>query len=259
MNQITEDLNQAISDAADRAKGSGGNVVFVNYDGVVGATGGRFCMPGVDEDKNRAADRDFSFFYQMNTVDTPLQTPNEDPFAGLNPNTPFRRSIGERATAIGNAGDATNLLQPVDPELIPNVEVAGLILEHKAADPDDTLNPDNAGTEGVDFLNDATNNIQNIPTPELTEINSNITTDGSDTTPAVANTVETAKRNIPPEPPQVHDLKLRTFHPNQNGHAIIANQVLFSMAVERAKDLAANAVGSYKLEASNAAGYCPLS
>ena len=77
MNELVIDVNSKISAAVQRA---GDQVAFIDYDDYVGFLGGRYCLPGVNEDKGQGANRDYLFFYEMKTIDTPFMPPNDDPY-----------------------------------------------------------------------------------------------------------------------------------------------------------------------------------
>ena len=78
MNDLVISVNSKISAAVQRA---GDQVVFIEYDDYVGFLGGRYCLPGVNEDKGQGANRGFLFFYESKTVDTPFMPPNDDPYS----------------------------------------------------------------------------------------------------------------------------------------------------------------------------------
>jgi len=69
MNELVDLMNTKLDAAVVRA---GKQVVFVNYDSTVDMLSGRYCTPGFDESAGKSADRDYAFFYQMNTHDKPL-------------------------------------------------------------------------------------------------------------------------------------------------------------------------------------------
>ena len=77
MNDLVIGVNSKISAAVQRA---GDQVVFIDYDDYVGFLGGRYCLPGVNEDKGQGANRDYLFFYEMKTNDTPFMPPDDDPY-----------------------------------------------------------------------------------------------------------------------------------------------------------------------------------
>ena len=77
MNDLVVDMNSKLQAAVQRA---GNQVVFIDYDPYVGYLGGRYCLPGVNEDKGNGANRDFAFFYEMKTSDTPFMPANDDPY-----------------------------------------------------------------------------------------------------------------------------------------------------------------------------------
>ena len=77
MNDLVINVNSKISAAVQRA---GDQVAFIDYDDYVGFLGGRYCLPGVNEDKGQGANRDYLFFYEMKTNDTPFMPPNDDPY-----------------------------------------------------------------------------------------------------------------------------------------------------------------------------------
>ena len=77
MNDLVISVNSKISAAVQRA---GDQVAFIDYDDYVGFLGGRYCLPGVNEDKGQGANRDYLFFYEMKTNDTPFMPPNDDPY-----------------------------------------------------------------------------------------------------------------------------------------------------------------------------------
>ena len=77
MNDLVVDMNSKLQAAVQRG---GDQVVFVDYDAYVGFLGGRYCLPGVDEDKGNGANRDYAFFYQMKTADTPFMPANDNPY-----------------------------------------------------------------------------------------------------------------------------------------------------------------------------------
>lgn len=77
MNDLVINVNSKISAAVQRA---GDQVAFIDYDDYVGYLGGRYCLPGVNEDKAQGANRDYLFFYEMKTKDTPFMPPNDDPY-----------------------------------------------------------------------------------------------------------------------------------------------------------------------------------
>lgn len=70
-------MNSKLQAAVQRG---GDQVVFINYDTYVGTLSGRYCSPGVDENKGNGANRDLLFFYEMKTSDTPFMPPNDDPY-----------------------------------------------------------------------------------------------------------------------------------------------------------------------------------
>ena len=77
MNDLVVALNDKLQAAVQRA---GNQVVLIDYDAYVGFLGGRYCLPGVNEDKGQGANRDYLFFYEMKTRDTPWMPPNDDPY-----------------------------------------------------------------------------------------------------------------------------------------------------------------------------------
>lgn len=77
MNDLVVRFNSKISAAVQRA---GDQVAFIDYDDYVGFLGGRYCLPGVNEDKGQGANRDYLFFYEVKTTDTPFMPPNDDPY-----------------------------------------------------------------------------------------------------------------------------------------------------------------------------------
>ena len=77
MNKLVDAMNNKVQAAVQRG---GDQVVFIDYDPYVESTVGRYCVPGVDEDKGNGANRAFSFFYEMKTNDTPFMPPLEDPY-----------------------------------------------------------------------------------------------------------------------------------------------------------------------------------
>ena len=77
MNDLVVALNGKLQAAVQRA---GNQVVLIDYDKYVGFLGGRFCLPGVNEDIGQGANRDYLFFYEMKTSDTPWMSPNDDPY-----------------------------------------------------------------------------------------------------------------------------------------------------------------------------------
>ena len=77
MNNLVDAMNNKLELAVQRG---GDQVVFINYDSYVGSLGGRYCSPGVDEGKGNGANRDFLFFYEMHTSDTPFMPPDDDPY-----------------------------------------------------------------------------------------------------------------------------------------------------------------------------------
>lgn len=70
-------MNSKLEVAVQRG---GDQVVFINYDSYVGSLSGRYCSPGVDEGKGNGANRDYLFFYEMKTSDTPFMPRNDDPY-----------------------------------------------------------------------------------------------------------------------------------------------------------------------------------
>ncbi|KAI9829474.1 MAG: hypothetical protein M1819_006294 [Sarea resinae] len=77
MNDLVDSVNTKIEEAVQRG---GDQVVFVDYDPYVGYLNGRYCLPGTNEDKGNAANRNLLFFYEMKTSDTPLLESGEDPW-----------------------------------------------------------------------------------------------------------------------------------------------------------------------------------
>ena len=98
VNDLTVNLNSKISAAVQRA---GDQVVFVDYDDYVGLLGGRFCEPGVDESKGNGANRDYLFFYESKSTDTPFFEPNYDPHDELR-----RRDGNSNPPTIADPPDA---------------------------------------------------------------------------------------------------------------------------------------------------------
>ena len=77
MNSLVDAMNSKLEAAVQRG---GDQVVFINYDSYVGSLNSRYCAPGVDENKGNGANRDYSFFYEMKSSDTPFMPPNDNPY-----------------------------------------------------------------------------------------------------------------------------------------------------------------------------------
>ena len=77
MNDLVVAWNGKLQAAVQRARSQ---VVFIDNYKYVDFLGGQYCLPGVNEDKGQGANRDYLFFYEMKTSDTPWMPPNDDPY-----------------------------------------------------------------------------------------------------------------------------------------------------------------------------------
>lgn len=77
MNNLVDAMNNKLELAVQRG---GDQVVIISYDPFVGFLSGRYCSPGIDEGQGNGANRDFLFFYEMHTSDTPFMPPNDNPY-----------------------------------------------------------------------------------------------------------------------------------------------------------------------------------
>lgn len=92
-------MNSKLQAAVQRA---GDQVVFIDYDPLVGSLNGRYCSPGVDENKGNGANRDYLFFYEMKTSDTPFMPSNDNPYHDelRRRDTPYHDELKRRDTTI---------------------------------------------------------------------------------------------------------------------------------------------------------------
>jgi hypothetical protein len=249
MNELVDLMNTKLEAAVVRA---GKRVVFVNYDSTVERIGGRYCTPGSDENAGRSADRDYAFFYQMETHDKPLLEPgaypprNEivyhhdelrkrDAFEGSNDTlgAVIGSWIGE---ALKDHPDLELRDDNVNQELIAEVEAERNELRKREIRVQRAVKPHIRGSSrsaasrrGWNLTSDGASSPTNsMPHP----LGSGIAWNGSLASNfSMSNSTHQhffitdwlKKRFVP-------DSVSRVFHPTQAGHFLIANAVMWHMA-----------------------------
>ena len=253
MNRVVVKMNNALQAAVQRA---GDQVVFVDYDDYVGFLGGRYCLPGVDESKGNGANRDFLFFYEMKTTDSPFmpKSDTDQYHAALN-----RRSAPTLAANDTLDGEIGYLIHQTivanqDAQLDDAVVNSDLdasvasqkggqkVKRHSVVGPRSyqrDLNPRWAGSRNDSGCGKSTiSGIANISTVSVRATGTGRPVPSSasclnvhnDTHIDVVEDAAVLSWLIP-------DSVSRVFHPQQGGHAMIANFVLYNMASRNAASI----------------------
>ncbi|KAF2113969.1 SGNH hydrolase-type esterase domain-containing protein [Lophiotrema nucula] len=228
MNDVVNRMNDALRLAVARA---GPQVHFVDYDKYVEMTNGRYCQPGQDESAGNGANRDYLFFYQMQSRDAPWLTND------LWPNDELRR----RSNPFNDDGN----IEPANATLnaLYGALMQQAIEENEFAALDDHNANDDLKAEVfvqkkkvVELSTRGSLTVSNLAFGNHTA-----SANTSHPSTVIANNTHirlengTVVEKVNVKKLILSDKTCRVFHPTQGGHALIANLVLYHMQANNAK------------------------
>ena len=247
MNSLVVKMNNALQAAVQRA---GDQVVFVDYDDYVGYLGGRYCLPGVDENMGNGANREVLFFYEMKTTDSPFMPKGDtDPYHDdlKRRNSP---TLAAEDTLDGEIGNLIHQTIVANQDAKLDDAVANSDLDASVAIQEgqkmvgrrSAAQPGNLERGlGPRWAGNGTNSGCGKPTA------SGMTTSYGRSAPVVGTgrPIPTGTSCLNTEPVDdgavlgwfIPDSVSRVFHPQQGGHAMITNLVLYNMASKNAASL----------------------
>ena len=246
MNKLALAMNSKLKDAVSRAQDQ---ATLVDYDEYVGYFAGRCCLPEFNEDNRKGANRPLLFFYEMKTNDQPFLRVNEDPH-----HDELKRRDEPR----------------MDPKDTLDGEIGSWIAETFNQHPDAKLDVDETNKEFDDSINHMkrskkrAQSLQYVrrqldsPIGPADSIQPGSMASGTGTAANVhASRMPVSKQNgtkpaesvSGPSPNRKGDFHSqaslfsyfipdsvgRVFHPQQAGHALIANLIFYNMSVRKAK------------------------
>lgn len=280
MNNLVDIMNGVLRDAVSRA---GPQVHFIDYDDYVGMSNGRYCQPGNDESGGKSANRRDLFFYEMKSNDSPWLAHDDWPHDELRRRQNTQNDDGDIEPVNGTLNALYGALME---EAIQDNNLAALQDDNANNDLEEEVSNEEHGARlrvrrhlskterdpsSFDFhqlsvrgLNNTSNNTSftngtllgtTMALPNAMKLaltNGTAHTNTSAVGTVVANSTHVllasgkvvAKVNLAKL--IISDKTARVFHPTQNGHALIANMILYQMAAQNAQAKGEHSANPYE-------------